>query len=149
MIKGSTDRHPLSHLESITVMNSPQRSRATRMKSSVSPDDQLPVMRLFRRFVTGAGVLVECTHRGCRPVFEEDSKCQVPYEWPSFENIMSDILQKEKTVLGWKLGSGVLAEKVIELKGIESIMEQSGEKEVLNVVGMYACFLWATEESRD
>jgi len=159
MLKGSTGHHPLSHLDSIVVMNSPQRARPMGKKSSVSreskelcrsSDDELPVMRLFRKFVTRAGVLVECTHRGCKPVFEEeDSKCQVPNEWPSCENIISDILQKEYTVFGWEVGRGGLAERGIEVKGIERIMEQTREKEVVNVVGMYASFLWATEESRD
>ena len=136
------------------AMNSSERSGSTGKKSVVSreskelyrsPDDQLPVMRLFRKFVTGAGVLAECTHRGCKPVFEEDdSKCQVSHEWPSFENIMNENLQEEYAVYGWKFGRGDLTEK-----DIEPIMEQTGEKEVVNVVGMYASFLWATEESHD
>lgn len=159
VIKGSTDRHPLSHLDSIMAMNSPQRSGSSGKKGTVSreskelyrsSDDQLPVMRLFRKFVTGAGVLVECTHRGCKPVFEEeDSKCQVPHDWPPFENIMSDIRPLEYAVFGSKLGRGGLEENGIEVKGIQPIIEQTGEKEVVNVVGMYASFRWATEESHD
>lgn len=141
------------------AMNSSERSGSTGNKGVVSreskevyrsPDDQLPVMRLFRKFVTGAGVLVECNHRGCKPVFEkDDSECQVPHEWPCFENIMNKNLQEEYDVYGWKFGRGDLAEKDIELKGIEPIMEQTGEMEVVNVVGMYAYSLWATEENHD
>jgi hypothetical protein len=85
------------------------------MEPGRSSDEQFPVMRLFQKFVTSAGILLECTHRGCKPVFEEkDSNSQLPdHDWSSLENIMSDILP--------------------------------GEVEAVELVGMYACFLWETE----
>jgi hypothetical protein len=113
------------------------------MELGRSSDDQLPVMILFQKFVTSAGILVECTHLGCKPVFdEENSNSQLPHDW-SFENIMNDILQTEYAAFGWKLGLTDLAEKGREL------IQQPGEPEAVEVVGMYASFLWDTEEDHD
>ena len=113
MIRRSTDRHRLCHLDPIMVINSPQRSGSTGKSSVVSreskelyrfPDYLLPAIPwLFRKFViTRAGVLLEFTHPGCKSVFKEkDSKCQLPHELPSFGNIMSDNLQEEYAVFAW------------------------------------------------
>jgi len=151
MIKGNTDRHPLSWGGSM-LMNSSERSRPTGKRSSVScksmemgraSDDQVSVMTLFQKFVTSAGILVECTHGGCKPVFdEEDSNSPLPdHEWPSLENLVSDILLTEYAASGWKLRGGELAEK-----GRELIIGQTGEVEAVEIVGMYASILWETEE---
>lgn len=127
MVNGSTDRLSSSR-GGPTMMNWSEKSRSRKEQSSVSPESMemgrssnghLPVMKLFQKFVTSAGILVECTHCGCKPVFDEepDSDCQVPdHDLSSLENIMNDILP---------------------------------EAEAVEVVGLYASFLWETEGGHD
>jgi len=154
MNNSSTDRRLLSGQGPMRMPSSERSRSATRKQSSVSresmemdgsSDDQLPVMRMFQKFVTSAGILVECTHLGCKPVIDEDSpnSGQLPHDWPSFENIMSDILQTQYGSYGWKLGPRDLARKGSEL------IDQTGEPEAVEVVGMYASILWETEEDHD